>query len=49
MTQVHVHASAIDFTIVAAYVVIFAFLWRFVAAKLAANGSPLGDAMLALI
>lgn len=44
----HVHASALDFTIVAAYVILFAFVWRYVAAKLAARGSALGDAMLAL-
>lgn len=44
----HVHVSALDFSITAAYVILFAFLWRQIASRLAAKGSPLGDAMLAL-
>lgn len=35
----HIHVSAIEFLIVAAYVVIFGFLWRAAAAKLGSSDS----------
>lgn len=41
----HVHISAVTFAVVALYVIIFGFLWRIAAAKLAEKGSPFGDAM----
>ncbi len=47
MNAVHVHASALDFLVVAAYMLIFTFIWRLVAAKLADR--PLGQAMAAVL
>lgn len=42
----HVHASALDFLIVAAYTLIFSFLWRMTAAR--CSESALGKAMAAV-
>lgn len=39
----HVHVSALEALATVSYVIVFGFLWRFVAAKLA--GTPLGEAM----
>lgn len=39
----HVHVSAVEFLTVAAYVVIFGFLWRTLAARWA--DKPVGAAM----
>jgi hypothetical protein len=37
--------SALNVIIVGLMMVIFAFLWRMLAAKLSEKGSPVGDAM----
>lgn len=37
--------SALNVLIVGAMMLIFSFLWRMAAAKLAEKGSPFGDAM----
>ena len=39
----HLHASALDFLVIAAYLIIFGFLWRYVSARYA--DKPLGQAM----
>lgn len=39
----HIHIGAVDFFITAAYVIIFAYIWRSVSAYLA--DSPVGQAM----
>lgn len=46
MNGVHVHASVLDFLVTAAYVLIFSFVWRLLAAKL--SEKPLGQAMAAV-
>lgn len=43
----HVHASALDFLVVGAYIVIFSFLWRQIAARL--SEGPIGKAMGAIL
>lgn len=43
----HVHASALDFLVVGAYLVIFSFLWRQIAGRFADR--PIGKAMGAII
>lgn len=40
--------SALNVLIIGFSVVIFAFMWRMLAAKLAEKGSPFGDAMAAV-
>lgn len=37
--------SALNVIIIGLCMVIFTFLWRMLAAKLAENGNPIGDAM----
>lgn len=37
--------SALNVLVIGASVVIFSFLWRMLAAKLAEKGNPIGDAM----
>ena len=39
----HVHVSFLEALATVSYVIIFGFLWRFTAAKLA--GTPVGEAM----
>lgn len=41
----HVHVGFVEFVVTGAYVVIFSFLWRLLAAQL--SGTPLGRAMAA--
>jgi hypothetical protein len=41
----HVHIGFPEFVTFAAYLIIFGFLWRSLAAKLAANDNRLGKAM----
>lgn len=43
----HVHASALDFLVVMAYLVIGSFLWRQLAARM--SESPIGKAMGAIL
>lgn len=43
----HVHASALDFLIIGAYMVIFSFIWRLIAARL--SDSAFGKAMGAVL
>jgi hypothetical protein len=40
-----IEIGALDFMVVACYIIIFGFFWRFVSARLAANDSPVGKAM----
>lgn len=40
-----IQPSALNVIIIGLSVVIFAFLWRMLAAKLSDNDSPIGDAM----
>lgn len=42
----HVHVGVVEFLTVAAYVVIFSFLWRLLAARL--SDKPIGRAMAAV-
>ncbi len=44
-----VQPSALNLVIVGLMVVIFAFLWRMLAAKLSEKGSPIGDAMAVIL
>lgn len=41
--------SALNVLIIGASVLIFSFLWRMAAAKLAEKGSPIGDAMAVVL
>jgi hypothetical protein len=41
--------SALNVLIIGFSMVIFAFLWRMLAAKLAEKGSPIGDAMAVVL
>lgn len=43
----HVHASALDFLVVAAYVIIFGFVWRTLSARL--SDSPIGQGMSTIL
>ena len=42
----HVHASALDFLVWVAYLILFGLTWRFLAAKW--SDKPLGKAMAAI-
>jgi len=41
--------SALNVLVIGFSMVIFAFLWRMLAAKLSENGSPIGDAMAVIL
>lgn len=41
--------SAMNVLIIGFSVIIFAFLWRMLAAKLSEKGSPIGDAMAVVL
>lgn len=41
--------SALNVLVIGFSMVIFAFFWRMLAAKLSENGSPIGDAMAVII
>lgn len=41
--------SALNVLVIGFSVIIFAFIWRLVAAKLAEKGSPVGDAMAVVL
>lgn len=41
--------STLNVVIIGLSVVIFAFLWRMLAAKLSEKGSPIGDAMAVVL
>lgn len=43
----HVHVSALSFLVTAAYIIIFAALWRWIAARNSQN--PVGQAMAAIL
>lgn len=43
----HIHAGVLDFAIVGAYIIIFMFIWRWVATRL--SDKPVGQAMAALV
>lgn len=44
-----VQPSALNVVIIGLSMVIFAFFWRMIAAKLAERGSPIGDAMAVVL
>lgn len=41
--------SALNVLVIGFSMVIFAFLWRMIAAKLSEKGSPIGDAMAVVL